>query len=1011
MLSYSRRDKDFCEGLHDKLIESGFSTWVDWKDIPPASEWLDEIYKGINNADSFLIVISPDSIASPECEKEVVHAMEGGKRIIPVVWRFVEPEDMHERLAAANWVYMREDEDDFEASFQILVEALQTDLEHVKQHTRLHLRATEWDDNGRDNSSLLRGRDLRSAGRWVGDAIETELHPAPTALQQTYVQASRVAKTRFQQMIVGLASVAALIIGMTIFALIQRQEAVSQKLVAEQSASIAKQQRQAAIESKEEADIQRQAAMEAKEEADTQRELAVESANVAEQRRQEAENARREADTQRELAVESANVAEQQKNLAEAEKKRAEEQANIALSRRLAEQAIQNIENDLELSIRLALTAVEKANIDVISDQIIGVDEAKREAKHALHQVVNARRIRRTIKAHDSTIHNIAYSPLIGMEDLQRLVTVSADQSAKIWNITSNTVTLLAGHTDKVSKADFDSDGQTVATAGADGKVILWNTESGQIRLEIQAHEDSIQNLVYHPQIKQVATTGSGSNYVKLWNTDSGTESAKFLVGNIVNDLDYSNDGSKIVTADQSGTIKVWTSNPGLEQLSIDNAGKVFNNVIFSPDSSLIAASSEDYQISIWDAKTGQLKQHINAHTELISDLRFGPSGYKIASVSHDKTAKIWDIQSGRKLLTLLGHQEEIHSVDFNANGSRLATAGQDGIVKIWDVTPSNDNIPLRSHKAAVTCITFSQDQSQFVTTSLDGTAKLWQTRSRQIKHIFSHGKIGEVPLLTASFSYDGRYVATGGKDSKAIIWDVVTGEVWQEFKTTEKEIYSLSFSPDGKYLAVSGQVASLWELESGELESTLIGHEGEIYSLSYSPDGKKIVTAGQDAEIKIWDTKTGQLLLSLSGHSMEIKKVAFNKDGSLMGTVSLDGTIKIWDSERGQVMRSIAIWPEEPQGIAFSPDGSQVATCSRNKVAKVWDISSGQIVLTLHGHSAEITDVKYSSDGKAITTVSHDKTIRFHPLIDISGLKRLAEIRSTRQLTSFEKQEFLLNE
>ena len=114
MLSYSRRDKDFCEELHDKLTESGFSTWVDWKDIPPASEWLDEIYKGINNADSFLIVISPDSIASPECEKEVVHAMEGGKRIIPVVWRFVEPEEMHERLAAANWVYMREDEDDFD---------------------------------------------------------------------------------------------------------------------------------------------------------------------------------------------------------------------------------------------------------------------------------------------------------------------------------------------------------------------------------------------------------------------------------------------------------------------------------------------------------------------------------------------------------------------------------------------------------------------------------------------------------------------------------------------------------------------------------------------------------------------------------------------------------------------------------------------------------------------------------------------------------------------------------
>ncbi|MAT76408.1 hypothetical protein CMK14_14835, partial [Candidatus Poribacteria bacterium] len=285
MLSYSRRDKEFCEALHDQLIESGFSTWVDWKDIPPASEWLDEIYKGINNADSFVLVISPDAIASPECEKEVVYAMEGGKRIIPVVWRFVEPEEMHERLAAANWVYMREDEDDYDAGFQTLVEALQTDLEHVQEHTRLHVRATEWDDNGRDNSFLVRGSDLRSATRWIRNSLEAEIEPIPTAMQQTYVQASQVAKTRFQQMIGGLAMVTAVIIGMAIFALFQRQEAVAQKLVAEESATVAQQQRKVAVSAKEEADTQRQAAEEAKEEADTQRQKAVESADLAEQQR------------------------------------------------------------------------------------------------------------------------------------------------------------------------------------------------------------------------------------------------------------------------------------------------------------------------------------------------------------------------------------------------------------------------------------------------------------------------------------------------------------------------------------------------------------------------------------------------------------------------------------------------------------------------------------------------------------------------------------------------------
>ena len=1011
MLSYSRRDKDFCEELHDKLTESGFSTWVDWKDIPPASEWLDEIYKGINNADSFLIVISPDSIASPECEKEVVHAMEGGKRIIPVVWRFVEPEEMHERLAAANWVYMREDEDDFDEGFKILVEALRTDLEHVRQHTRLHLRATEWDDHGRDRSSLLRGKDLRSIGHWIENSIEAEMEPAPTALQQTYLQASRVAKSRFQQTVVGLASMATLIVGMAVFALFQRQEAVSQKLVAEESASIAQQQRQAAIASKEEADTQRQAAVEAKEEADTQRELAVQSANIAEERQQEAEIARKEADTQRQLAFQAAELAERQRRLAESEKKRAEEQANIALSRRLAEQAIQNIETDLELSIWLALSSVDKANIGVDSDQTIGVEEAKREAKHALHQVVNARRIRRTINAHDGTINNIVYSPLKGESDLHRLVTVGTDQSAKVWDVISNTMTLLAGHTGIIHRADFNFDGRVVATGGADGKVLLWNTESGQIQLEIEAHEYSIDNLAYHPNKQQVATTSASENCVKLWDTGSGIESAKIVVGHIINDLDYNKDGSKIVTADQSGTIKIWTTNPGKELLSIESTGRIFNNVIFSPDSSLIVASGENHKISIWDAQNGQLKRHINAHTELITDLSFDPSGNKIASASYDKTTKIWDVQSGRKLLTLLGHQNKIHSIDYNGNGSRLATASEDGIIKIWDVTPNNDNVPIRNHKSSVTSINFSQDKMYFVTTSTDGTAKLWQSESKQIRYVFSHGKNSEIQLLTSAFSNDSLYVATGGKDSKVFIWEVTTGRILKELMTEEKEIYSLSFSSDGRHLAVGGKSVSLWNLESGELADILLGHEDEIHCLNYSPDGKKIATAGQDTEINIWNTKTGNLTFSLSGHSMEIRKVIFSNDGLRLGTASLDGTIKIWNLEKRQVIRSISIWPEIPQSIAFSPDGIQIASCSKNKIAKVWDIYSGQVVLTLTGHSAEITDIKYSSDGQTIATVSADKTIQFHPLMNIAELKELAEMRSTRQLTNLEKQEFLLND
>ena len=60
-ISYSRKDKDFVRDLHEALAARERDTWVDWEDIPLTAEWLAEIYAGIEGADAFVFVISPDS--------------------------------------------------------------------------------------------------------------------------------------------------------------------------------------------------------------------------------------------------------------------------------------------------------------------------------------------------------------------------------------------------------------------------------------------------------------------------------------------------------------------------------------------------------------------------------------------------------------------------------------------------------------------------------------------------------------------------------------------------------------------------------------------------------------------------------------------------------------------------------------------------------------------------------------------------------------------------------------
>ncbi len=85
----------------------------------------------------------------------------------------------------------------FEKSFESLIEALDTDLEWVRAHTRLLTRAKEWEIEERDASFLLRGKDLEAAEAL--QVREAEKESKLTLLQKEYIHASRKAATELQR--------------------------------------------------------------------------------------------------------------------------------------------------------------------------------------------------------------------------------------------------------------------------------------------------------------------------------------------------------------------------------------------------------------------------------------------------------------------------------------------------------------------------------------------------------------------------------------------------------------------------------------------------------------------------------------------------------------------------------------------------------------------------------------------------------------------------------------------
>jgi len=225
-VSYSRKDIDFAKRLTAELQKSEIDFWIDWEGIPPTVDWWKEIEKGIEEADVFLFLISPDSVKSKVCRQEIDVAVKNGKRIIPIVVREIEWQDTPPQLGHLNYIFFSRD-DDFDTAVKKLMTAIQTDYEWAATHRRLQVKALDWERNGKDNGFLLRGRDLQDAE--LDLATNTSKNPHPTDLQREYVFASRKATDRQRSITTGISMAGIIALAaLAVFGFVKAEQATRQ---------------------------------------------------------------------------------------------------------------------------------------------------------------------------------------------------------------------------------------------------------------------------------------------------------------------------------------------------------------------------------------------------------------------------------------------------------------------------------------------------------------------------------------------------------------------------------------------------------------------------------------------------------------------------------------------------------------------------------------------------------------------------------------------------------------
>ena len=148
------------------LEARNFEAFLDKQDIMPGEPWKERLGALIELVDAVLFLVSPDSVASPMCDWEVNEAERLGKRLFPVLVRDVADDRVPRRLNSLNYALLR-DADDRAAALSMLEEALRTDAEWIREHTRITELAARWDRHQRLLAQLLRGDDIRKAEEWA----------------------------------------------------------------------------------------------------------------------------------------------------------------------------------------------------------------------------------------------------------------------------------------------------------------------------------------------------------------------------------------------------------------------------------------------------------------------------------------------------------------------------------------------------------------------------------------------------------------------------------------------------------------------------------------------------------------------------------------------------------------------------------------------------------------------------------------------------------------------------
>ncbi len=358
-----------------------------------------------------------------------------------------------------------------------------------------------------------------------------------------------------------------------------------------------------------------------------------------------------------------------------------------------------------------------------------------------------------------------------------RLASFGLDGVVKLWDIeTTSVVATLRGHQGAVTSGSWSRNQEMLVTASSDSTIKVWNLNKQE---ETRVFTGT-KSVAWSPNGKELAIramdAASGVESVQVVNAGDGTvlNSLQLDGTGFVGALDFSPDGAKLAVGKyRPGRLIVWDL--ANRQVILDSLAHGFElrSVDWSPDGSRLVTGGKDGLIQVWDMQRRKSIQIIQARSAGGNDVDcvvWNPPGTRFASSTQFSGVTIWDAETYAPTHTLNPPKFESggqYPLAWNSTGDRLAISCSGGEIVVVDAATGSPIYTAVGNTSFVRSVAWSPDGTRLASGGYDRQLKIWDASSG--RELFSFSGIDE-SIECVVWSPDGRQIALANSSNIEVL-------------------------------------------------------------------------------------------------------------------------------------------------------------------------------------------------------------------------------------------------